>query len=139
MKLRLGKSSQLLQRIAFLVFCTISFTFIAGIFERRSLFVWNCFCVWKIILESLTGCLTELCALDFYWISINFGFLWYSSFVINFPRFFKPLFWLMKVLLLRYSQNNYQIWWYKLNVMCEELSYQNINNSAVNQAVLFYY
>ena len=68
-----------------------------------------------------------------------FGFLWYSSFVINFPRFLKRCFMLMKILLLRYSQNNYQIWLYKLNLMCEELSYQIINTSAVNQGVFCYY
>ena len=45
----------------------------------------------------------------------------------------------MKILLLRYSQNNYQIWLYKLNLMCEEISYQIINISAVNQAVFCYY
>ena len=38
-----------------------------------------------------------------------------------------------------FSQNNYQIWLYKLNLMCEELSYQIINISAVNQAVFCYY
>ena len=35
----------------------------------------------------------------------------------------------MKILLLRYSQNSYQIWLYKLN----------LNISAVNQAVFCYY
>ena len=30
----------------------------------------------------------------------------------------------MKIVLLRYSQSNYQIWLYKLNLMCDELSYQ---------------
>ena len=38
-----------------------------------------------------------------------------------------------------FFQNNYQIWLYKLNLMCEELSYQIINISAVNQAVFCYY
>ena len=32
-----------------------------------------------------------------------------------------------------------QIWLYELNLMCEELSYQIINISAVNQAVFCYY
>ena len=69
---------------------------------------------------------------NFYWISFHFGFLWYSSFVIDFPRFYKWYFRQMKILLLRYSQNNYQIWLHKLNLMCEELFYQIINISAVN-------
>ena len=55
--------------------------------------------------------------------SIHFGFLWYSSFVINFPHFFKGLFRTTNILLLRHSQNNYQMWLYKLSLMCEELSY----------------
>ena len=42
----------------------------------------------------------------------------------------------MKIHLLRYSQNKYQIWLHKLNLMCEELFFQIINISAVNQAVL---
>ena len=42
----------------------------------------------------------------------------------------------MKILLHRHSQNNYQIWLYKVNLMCEELSYQIIHTSAVNQAPL---
>ena len=41
----------------------------------------------------------------------------------------------MEILLLRHSSKNYQIWLYKLNLMCEELPYQLINTSAVNQAV----
>ena len=45
----------------------------------------------------------------------------------------------MKILQLRHSQNNYQIWLHKLNLMCEELHYQIINTSAVNQAVFCYY
>ena len=45
----------------------------------------------------------------------------------------------MKIFLLRYSQNNYQIWLYKLNLIFEELSSQFINTSAVNQAVFCYY
>ena len=44
-----------------------------------------------------------------------------------------------KILLLRHSQNNYQMWLYKLSLMCEELSYQIINTSAVNQAAFCYY
>ena len=91
------------------------------------------------MLEMLAGCLTELCASHFYWIFFHFGFLWYSSFVINFPRFFKRYFRPMKILPLRYPQNNYQIWLYKLNLMCEELFYQIINISAVNQAIFCYY
>ena len=56
--------------------------------------------------------------LDFSWryvllisieLSFHFGFCSYSSFVIRFPRFFKRLFRPMKILLLRHSQNNYQI------------------------------
>ena len=70
--------------------------------------------------------------------SFHFDFVWYPSFVINFPRFFKRLFRPMKILLRRHSQNNYQIWFYKLNLMCEELFYQIINISAVNQAVFCY-
>ena len=71
--------------------------------------------------------------------SFHFGFFWYSSFVINFPRFFKRLFRPMKILLLRHSQNNYQIWLCKLNLMCGELSCQIINTSAVTQVVFCYY
>ena len=41
--------------------------------------------------------------------SFHFDFLWYSSFVINFPRFCKQYSGQWKILLLRYSQNNYQI------------------------------
>ena len=72
-------------------------------------------------------------------ILVVFIFLWYSSFVISFPRFFKRFFRLVNILLLRHSQNNYQIWLDKSNLMCEELSYQIINTSAVNQAVFYYY
>ena len=36
-------------------------------------------------------------------------------------------------------KNNYQIWLHKLNLMYEELSYQIINISTVNQAVFCYY
>ena len=71
--------------------------------------------------------------------SFHFGFLWYSSFVINFPHFSKWYFRPVKILQLRHSQNNYQIWLYKLNLMWQELSYQIINISAVNQAVFCYY
>ena len=39
----------------------------------------------------------------------------------------------------RKSSCNYQICLYKLNVECEELSYQIINISAVNQVVFCYY
>ena len=70
--------------------------------------------------------------------AFHFGSLWYSSFVINFPRFFKRLLKLMKILLFRHSQNNYQIRLNKLNLMGEKLSYQIINTSAVNQAVFCY-
>ena len=56
--------------------------------------------------------------------SFHFGVLWYSSPVINFLRFSKWYFRAMKIVLLRYSQNNYQIWLYRLNLMCDELSYQ---------------
>ena len=73
-----------------------------------------------------------------FWFLLNF-LLWYSSFIINFPRFFKRLFSPTKILLLRHSQNNYQMWLYKLNLMCEGLSYQIINTSVVNQAVFCYY
>ena len=45
----------------------------------------------------------------------------------------------MKILQLRYSQNNYQIWLHKLNLICGELSYQIISISAVNQAAFCYY
>ena len=92
--------------------------------------------IWKQIkpriLETLAVCLTELCASDFYWVF----FLWYSSFVINLPRFFEVAF---QADDLRHSQNNYQIRLYKLNSMCEKLSYQIINTSAVNQTVFCYY
>ena len=91
------------------------------------------------MLESLAGCLTELCTSDFYWIFFHFGFLWYSSFINDFPRFYKPYFRPMEILLLRYSQNNYRIWLHKLNLMCEELAYQIKNISAVNQAVFCYH
>ena len=40
------------------------------------------------MLKSLAGCLRELSASDFYsFFFFHFGFLWYSSFVISFPRF----------------------------------------------------
>ena len=42
-----------------------------------------------------------------------------------------------QILLLRHSQNNYQMWLNKLSLMCEELSHQIINTSGVNQAVFF--
>ena len=50
-----------------------------------------------------------LISIEFYF---HFGFLWCSSLVINFPFFFKQLFRPMKILLLRHSQNNDQIWLY---------------------------
>ena len=46
--------------------------------------------------------------------SFCFGFLWYSSFVNNFPHFFKRLFRPTKIHLVRHSQNNDQIWLYEL-------------------------
>ena len=50
-------------------------------------FLW-CF-VEPRILESLAGCLTVLCPIDFYWIFLfHFGSLWCSRIVMNFPRFF---------------------------------------------------
>ena len=52
-----------------------------------------------------------------------FAFLWYSSFVSNSPCIFQRLFWLTKILLLRHSKKNYQMFLYKLDIMCEELSY----------------
>ena len=71
--------------------------------------------------------------------SFHFDFLCYSSLIINFPRFLKRLFRPMKILLLTHSKSNYQIQLYKLNLMCEKLSYQIINTSAVNQTVFCYY
>ena len=71
--------------------------------------------------------------------SFHFDFLWYSSFVINFSRFLKRLFRPTKILLVRHSRNNYQLWLYELNLMCEELSYEVIDTSAVNQTVFCYY
>ena len=91
------------------------------------------------MLDSLTGVSQSYALLISIEFSFHFDFLLYSSFIINFPRFFKQYFRLMKIPLLRYSQNNYQIWLFKLNVMCEELSYQTINISAANQAVFHYY
>ena len=73
------------------------------------------------------------------WIFFSFGFLWCSSFVINFPRILKRLFRPMKILLPRHSKSNYQISLYKLNLMCEELSNKIINTSAVNQAAFCYH
>ena len=61
------------------------------------------------MLDGLAGCLREFTLLISIEVSFHFGFLRYSSFVINFPRFFKRYFKPMKILLLRYSQNNYQI------------------------------
>ena len=87
------------------------------------------------MLDSLFGCLRELCASDFHWIFFSFWLSLIFSFAINFPRFFKRHFRPMKIFLLRYSQNNYQIWLYKLKLMCEELSYQIISISAANQAI----
>ena len=80
-----------------------------------------------------------LSASDFHWIFCSFRLSLNSRFVINFPRFFKPLFRPTKILLLRYSQNNYQMWLYKLSLICEELSYQFSNTSGFNQAVFGYY
>ena len=91
------------------------------------------------MLDSLTGVSQSYALLISIEFSFHFDFLLYSSFIISFPRFFKQYFRLMKIPLLRYSQNNYQIWLFKLNVMCEELSYQTINISAANQAVFHYY
>ena len=91
------------------------------------------------ILQRLAVCLTELSASDFYWMFFSFRLSWYFSFIINFPRFFKRLFRPTKILLLRHSQNSYQMLLYKLNLMCEELFYQIINTSPVNQAVFCYY
>ena len=87
------------------------------------------------MLESLAGCLTELCAPDFYWIFFSFRlFIFsYSSFFIDFPRFYKRYFRPIKILLQIYSQNNYQIWLHKLNLMYEELFYQIINISAAKK------
>ena len=57
------------------------------------------------ILNSLAGCVTELCASYFYWFFFfHFGFLWYSSFVINFPRFLKRLFRPMRISCLGISR-----------------------------------
>ena len=42
----------------------------------------------------------------------------------------------MKILLLRHFQNNYQFWLYKLNLMCEELSYQIITTSSWQSSCL---
>ena len=50
------------------------------------------YCILPRMLKSLAGCLTELSASDFYWIFFSFRLSWYSSFAINFPRFFKWLF-----------------------------------------------
>ena len=58
---------------------------------------------------------------------------------ITFILFFKRLFRPMKTLLLRHPQNNYRMWLYQLNLMCEELSYQITNTSTVNQSVFCYY
>ena len=70
------------------------------------------------ILESLAHVL--LISIEF---SFHFGFLWYS-------RFFKRLFRPVKIFLPGHSLNNYQVWLYKLNLMCEELSYQIMNTSG---------
>ena len=88
------------------------------------------------MLDNLAGYLTELCASDFYWIVFSFHFLLYSSFVINFMRFFKGILGRWKS---SYSDIPREIWLYKLNLMREKLSYQIINISAVNQAVFCYY
>ena len=115
---------------------------ISGWFEMMSLMTesvktW----LWFVsrMLDSLTG-ISQSCALLIsIGFSFHFDFLLNSSFITSFPRFFKQYFRLRKIPLLRYSQNNYQIWLFKLNLMCEELSYQTINISAVDQAVFHYY
>ena len=72
-------------------------------------------------------CVTESALLISIECSSRFSFLWYSSFVINFTCFLKWLLRPIKFLLLRHFQSNYQIRLYKLNLLCEELSYQIIN------------
>ena len=77
-----------------------------------------------------------------FWFLLNFllfplSFICYPRY--QFPTFFQAAFQADKILLLRYSKNNYPIWLYNLNLMCEEISYQIINISAVNQAALWYY
>ena len=71
--------------------------------------------------------------------SFHFGFLWYSSFGISFPRFFKWLFKSLKILKLRHSHSNYQICWHKLNLMCRKVSNQIITTPVVHQVVFCYY
>ena len=63
-----------------------------------------------------------------------FRIIYFYQFLAFFQMFFKS----PKILQFRNSQNNYQIRPYKLNLMCEKLSYQFINNLAVNQEVLCY-
>ena len=89
------------------------------------------------MLESLARCLTELYASDFYWIFFSFRLSLIFYLCYQFPAFLKRCFRPMKILLLRYSQNKYQLYncLYKLNLMREKLSYQIINISAANQAV----
>ena len=93
---------------------------------------------WSRMLRSFHGYFTVLSISDFYWIlfSIRLSLI----FQLGYSRvFFKWLFRQRIVLLFRHSQNNYQMWLYKLNLICEGLSYQIINTSAVNQTVFCYY
>ena len=72
----------------------------------------------KIIIETVT---------PFSVFSFHLGFSWYSSSVINFPYFFSVFFELVKILLFRHSQNNYQLRLNKSNLMCDKQVYQIIN------------
>ena len=78
----------------------------------------------RIMLNSLAGCLTELCTSDFYWILFSFRLSLTFWLRYQLLTFFQAA---SQILLLRHFQNNYQIWLYKLNLMCEEVSYQIIN------------
>ena len=48
--------------------------------------------VWPKILESLAGCLTELCTSDFYWIFSSFQRPLIFSLRYQFPTFFQTAF-----------------------------------------------
>ena len=88
-------------------------------------------------LESLAGCITNLCASDFYWIFFSFQIHFIFQFCYRFLAFFKCFFNPEEILLFKHSQTNYQVRLYKLNSICEKLSYQLLNILAVNPAVFF--
>ena len=92
------------------------------------------------MLKSLAGCLTELSASDFYWIFFFISTFFDILALLSISRVFSSDFsGRRKSYCLDIPRTIYQMWLYKLNLMCEGLSYQIINTAAVNQAVICYY